>query len=136
MSPSVVSTFGIGLAIGGVGGAAVWVAAAMPGACARARREVAAKAPRVRRRRVGRVSIGRSNYGPTLRNDRAPRSSRGSLLRWRPGRRQLGSIRQWVLLGRVPPGGRPARRGLGAGGGLVRRRGPRRRRPRRVGPRV
>src|SRR2546427_7183952 len=121
MSPSVVSTFGIVFAIGGVGRAAVSVAAGMPGAWARARPEVAAKAPNAKSRRVGRVSIGRSNYGPTLRNDRAPRSARGSLLRWRPGRRQLGSIRQWVLLGRVPPGGGPARRGLSAGGGLVRR---------------
>src|SRR2546428_5155962 len=43
------------------------------------------------------------------KDDRAPRSARGSLLRWRPGRSQLGPIRQWILLGRVPPGGRPAR---------------------------
>src|SRR5881396_4337157 len=116
MSPRVVSTFGIVFAIGGVGRAVVSVAAGVPGACARATRELAAKAPSARSRRVGRVSIGRSNYGPTVRNDRAPRSSRGSLLRWRPGRRQLGSIRQWVLLGRVPRGA-PARRGLGPRGG-------------------
>src|SRR2546426_7132107 len=83
MSPSVVSTFGIVFAIGGVGRAAVSVAAGMPGACARATPELAAKAPSARSQRVGRASIGRSNYGPTLRNDRAPRSSRGSLLRWR-----------------------------------------------------
>src|SRR3989454_12509039 len=108
MSPSVVSTFGIVFAIGGVGRAAVSVAAGLPGACARATPELAAKTPSARSRRVGRVSIGRSNYGPTLRNDRAPRSSRGSLLRWRDRKRQLGSIRQWVLLGRVPPG-RPRR---------------------------
>src|SRR5207249_8107905 len=107
MSPSVVSTLGIVFAIGGVGRVAVSAAARVPGACARAGPEVAAKAPSAKSRRVGRVSMGRSNYGPKVKDDRAPRSARGSLLRWRPGRSQLGPIRQWILLGRVPPGGRP-----------------------------
>src|SRR2546425_1081570 len=62
MSPSVVSTFGIVFAIGGIGRAAVSVAAGTPGVCARARPEVAAKAPSAKSRRVGRVSIGRGLF--------------------------------------------------------------------------
>src|SRR5438034_803598 len=85
MSPSVVSTLGIVFAIGGVGRVAVSAAARVPGACARAGPEVAAKAPSAKSRRVGRVSMGRSNYGPKVKDDRAPRAAPGSLLRWRPG---------------------------------------------------
>src|SRR2546428_2262436 len=91
MSPSVVSTLGIVFAIGGVGRVAVSAAARVPGACARAGPEVAAKAPSAKSRRVGRVSMGRSNYGPKVKDDRAPRSARGSLLRWRPGQRSKRS---------------------------------------------
>src|SRR2546427_559420 len=73
MSPSVVSTFGIVCAIGGVGRAAVSVAAGMPGACARARPEVAAKAPSAKSRCVGPLaasacsSVGSSGSCPARR---------------------------------------------------------------------